>query len=109
MRALRARGDDVLFGAESLSGMDDPDVLARATAESRVLITLDRDFGDLVFQREQAAPNGIIYIRAKGSSDEEFGAQLIAYLTENEAEIAECLTVIEPDEIRRRPIGSPLA
>ena len=37
--------------------------IARALADERVLITCDRDFGELVFQRGAAAPPAIIYVR----------------------------------------------
>lgn len=49
-RALREDGHDVLDLVES-GGADEPDedVLARAAAERRILITIDKDFGELIF------------------------------------------------------------
>jgi predicted nuclease of predicted toxin-antitoxin system len=44
---MRDRGFDVdTVLDESLGGRNDPDVLAAATAEGRMLLTLDRGFGD---------------------------------------------------------------
>jgi predicted nuclease of predicted toxin-antitoxin system len=47
-RALTGRGHDVdTVTAEGLTGAGDPDVVAAAAAEARVLITLDRGMGDI--------------------------------------------------------------
>ena len=48
IRALRVAGHNVLAIAESAPGARDEAVIARALAEGRVLITEDRDFGELV-------------------------------------------------------------
>lgn len=47
-RALTGRGHDVdTVTTEGLTGAGDPDVVAAAAAEARVLITLDRGMGDI--------------------------------------------------------------
>jgi predicted nuclease of predicted toxin-antitoxin system len=47
-RALSGCGHDVdTVTAEGLTGAADPDVVAAATTEARVLITLDRGMGDI--------------------------------------------------------------
>jgi predicted nuclease of predicted toxin-antitoxin system len=60
---LRQHGHDVLWIRESAPGSADEDVLARAHRENRVLITFDKDFGRLVFQRGAPASHGIILFR----------------------------------------------
>ena len=47
VRALRAAGHDVYSATESSAGAPDELLLARADAERRLLITFDRDFGEL--------------------------------------------------------------
>jgi hypothetical protein len=44
---LRAAGFDVAWIAESLPGAADAEVLARALATDRLLLTEDKDFGEL--------------------------------------------------------------
>ncbi|MBI2803058.1 MAG: DUF5615 family PIN-like protein [Gammaproteobacteria bacterium] len=61
--SLRAFGFDVSSGAEEQPGAPDTEVFARAVAESRVLITFDRDYGELIFGAGHAAPPGIVYLR----------------------------------------------
>jgi predicted nuclease of predicted toxin-antitoxin system len=60
---LRKRGHDVLWIRESAPGSPDSDVLARAYAENRLLITFDKDFGDLVFHHGAKTAHGIILFR----------------------------------------------
>ena len=47
---LRADGDDVVYVLESLRGANDDDILARAFAENRLLLTEDKDFEELVYR-----------------------------------------------------------
>ena len=56
---MRSAGHDVVYVAESAAGLTDDQVLALANAEGRVLVTGDKDFGELVFRR-RAATHGII-------------------------------------------------
>jgi predicted nuclease of predicted toxin-antitoxin system len=51
---LRRVGHDVLAVAEAMPQADDPDILIRAEAEERILVTNDKDFGDLAFRNGQA-------------------------------------------------------
>ena len=44
--ALRERGHDVIWVRTDTPGSTDEDILARAGAEERVLITFDKDFGE---------------------------------------------------------------
>ncbi|HVT82504.1 MAG TPA: DUF5615 family PIN-like protein [Phycisphaerae bacterium] len=46
---LRGAGVDVLSVMETLRGASDEVILARANAESRVILTKDMDFGEMIF------------------------------------------------------------
>jgi predicted nuclease of predicted toxin-antitoxin system len=59
---LRSLGQDVLYVAEAAAGLDDADVIALALHERRILLTEDKDFGDLVFRRERRVP-GVVLMR----------------------------------------------
>jgi predicted nuclease of predicted toxin-antitoxin system len=45
--ALREEGHDVVWIRTDAPGSSDEQVLARAQAENRVLVTFDKDFGEL--------------------------------------------------------------
>ncbi len=51
---LRGKGHDVLEARERSPDPGDEELLAQAHSESRVLVTLDKDFGVLVFAKGQA-------------------------------------------------------
>src|SRR2546428_4038205 len=61
--AARAEGHDMAWMAELAPGDPDERVLARALAEGRVLVTFDKDFGELVFRRGRDASRGVILLR----------------------------------------------
>jgi len=46
VRALRGAGHDVLWARKEMPGASDEDVMARAAAEQRLLLTFDTDFAD---------------------------------------------------------------
>ncbi len=60
--ALRKVGYDVLYVLESKPGATDDEVLALAFDERRILLTEDKDFGELVYRLKKPA-HGIILIR----------------------------------------------
>jgi hypothetical protein len=60
---LRDLGHDVLSVKESMTGSDDAAILARAVSEQRVLITFDKDFGELAFRSHLPASCGVILFR----------------------------------------------
>ena len=60
VRALRAAAHDVYSATESAPGAPDEALLARADAEHRLLITFDRDFGDLALRLRRGAAGGIV-------------------------------------------------
>jgi len=49
---LRAAGHDVVWSGDWPADPGDEDILAHALAEGRVLVTLDKDFGELAIVRE---------------------------------------------------------
>ena len=53
---LRRAGHDVVYMAEIAPAASDAAVLARAQQDSRLLLTEDKDFGDLVFRRGGPVP-----------------------------------------------------
>lgn len=59
---LRGRGEDVEYVAEAHASASDQRLLERAQAEQRVLITDDRDFGELVYHRRLNS-HGVILVR----------------------------------------------
>ena len=66
--ALREQGHDVAWMVTAAPGSGDPEVLLRAQAEARVLMTFDKDFGELAFRYGLPASSGVILFRVKTQS-----------------------------------------
>lgn len=60
--ALSRRGHDVSWVGEDFTGIQDAAVMAQAEHEGRILVTKDKDFGELVFKSGHAH-NGVILLR----------------------------------------------
>ncbi|MGT2438488.1 DUF5615 family PIN-like protein [Bradyrhizobium betae] len=62
VRGLRGTGHDVRYIAEFAASLSDVEVIALASREGRLLLTADKDFGELVFRRGKAVP-GLVLLR----------------------------------------------
>lgn len=61
---LRSRGFDVTWAAEIQPRATDEEVLRQSTAEDRILITADKDFGEMCF-RQGLPASGVVLLRAR--------------------------------------------
>ena len=96
--------DVVLVAGLGLSRAQDREILRVAQEQNRVMVTRDRDFGNLVFVREVSA--GVIYLRVLPSTLNAVHAELERVLNlHTETELAQAFVVIEPGghRIRRLP------
>ncbi len=59
---LRAQNHEVFSVFEQSRGMNDEDIIQKAASENRVLITNDKDFGDMVY-RDGRLHKGVILLR----------------------------------------------
>ncbi len=100
---LRADGHLVeAAGAES-AGAPDDDVLARAASSGRVLITADKDFGELVYRLGRAHA-GVMLLRLPGVAAAERAELVSSVCRERTPELPGNFTVIERNMVRvRRP------
>jgi predicted nuclease of predicted toxin-antitoxin system len=99
---LRERGHVVEALAETAPGMPDDAILARADIGSWVLLTYDRDFGDLIFNRGMPCPAGIIYSRLERPKPEVLLKRLEALI--EAGFVVGQFTVIDRDNERSKPL-----
>jgi hypothetical protein len=100
--AIRAEGLDVVWVAELSPGIPDDEVLALAERQDRVLITLDKGFGELAVTRPLVAC-GIILVRPP-LEPPAAAATRIATLIASRRDWPGRLSVIEPGRLRQRPL-----
>ena len=101
--ALRERGHNVAWVRSVAPGSNDLQVIARAQAENRVLVTFDKDFGELAFRSGLPASSGIILFRISMSSPTYVARVAVAAL-ESRADWADHFSVVEDDRIRMTPL-----
>jgi predicted nuclease of predicted toxin-antitoxin system len=63
-------------------GANDEIVLTLAQQDDRVLITFDKDFGELVFRRGLAGSRGVILLRPRLRSPEIVSAFIVSVLSQ---------------------------
>ena len=106
IQALRTGGHDVLAASETMARARDREVLARAGAEGRVLVTFDRDFGALAFTRGVSAPAGIVLLRFVPVTPEEPATVLLDLLGDSGLTFSGKFTVVDRERVRQRSLQS---
>jgi predicted nuclease of predicted toxin-antitoxin system len=103
VRELRNRGHDVLWAKESMPGATDVAVLSLAQAEKRVVLTHDKDFGELAFRYGLPADCGVLLARPSGDSPQSDADQLIAII-ESRDDWPGNFSVVSQGRLRMRPL-----
>jgi len=103
IRELRQRGHDLLSVKESMRSERDDVILARAQAEQRVVVTHDKDFGELAFRSGLSASCGVILFRLSGT-DPTTDNQRILEAVESRTDWAGHFSVVTENRIRMRPL-----
>lgn len=98
---LREEGHEVAWIAEETPGQADDAVLARAYGEGVVLVTADKDFGELVYRRRRPHA-GVLLLRLSGV-DEATRCELVSQLIgERGADLSGAFSVLDRDALRIR-------
>lgn len=103
--ALREAGYDVLWIRETAPGIADPEVLARAVQAERILLTFDKDFGELAYRAGLPASCGIILLHILMPSST-YVAKLALEALNSRQDWAGHFSVIEEHRIRNIVVDS---
>ena len=99
---LRRDGHLVSYIAEMDAGISDESVLELANRQNALLLTCDKDFGELVF-REKRLTQGVVLVRLAGLSSETKAAMVASAVAKHGAELSQTFTVISRKLVRIRP------
>jgi predicted nuclease of predicted toxin-antitoxin system len=100
---VRLAGHEVVSIADAAPGVADEWVLKHASGMDTLLLTADKDFGELVY-RQRLAHCGVILLRQAGLSISARCDAVVSVLGSHANELATAFTVIAPDSVRiRRP------
>jgi len=102
---LRSNGHSVLFIAELVPGIDDEAVLARSRESNAVLLTADKDFGELVF-RQGLIHSGVVLVRLAGLKPETKADLVATAFQEHADELQQGFAVLSRQalRVRKRPL-----
>jgi len=99
IRALRENGHSVVAIIDVANGATDDEVLERAFNEKRVLVTEDRDFGELVYGRGQSSA-GVILVRFPSRARQSKPTTVVEAVAKLGDRLRSSFTVIEPGRVR---------
>lgn len=98
---LRAAGHDVICAGDWPIDPGDEEIISRAASERRILVTLDKDFGELVVvhRRPHAGIVRLVGFRASAQ-----GPKAVEVLDAYAPELADgAIVTAEPGRVRVRP------
>ena len=105
IRELRRLGHDVSSVKESMRGATDREVLEHARQDNRLVVTFDKDFGELAYRARLPVGSGIILFRLSGPSPEIDNARALTAL-ESGIDWSGSFAVVTDERIRVRPLPS---
>jgi len=101
--SLREDGHDVLYVSESKAGAFDDEILSDAREQERILITEDKDFGELVYRLRKPA-YGIVLLRVDVNERHIKWPRLKKLIDEYPTRLEGHLTVVDAQKFRFRPL-----
>jgi Domain of unknown function (DUF5615) len=101
---LKSAGHDVVWLRTAAPGASDPEVLARAARDARILLTFDKDFGELARASTLPATCGVILFRIPMPRPRDLGPHLADLITARD-DWAGHFSVVEPGRVRMRALA----
>ncbi|HUS45272.1 MAG TPA: DUF5615 family PIN-like protein [Phycisphaerae bacterium] len=104
VETLRRENHDVAWVRRDAPGATDRKVLARARAGNRLLLTFDKDFGELAFREGLPTPScGVILLRLGDATPARLAEKVTAVLG-SRGDWGGHFSVIEEDHVRMTPL-----
>ena len=104
VRRLRFSDYDVKAVVEDMSGAVDREIIRLASAEERILITEDKDFGEWVYAHKTIT-TGVILIRYPTAARKSMIEGIVQLVDKHGYTLSGKFTVLEPGRARIRDIG----
>ena len=101
--ALADAGHDIVWVRLAAPGIADAEVLATTAREQRILLTFDKDFGELAARSRLPPESGVILLRLPAPRSAAAAQRLLARIVERH-DWSGHFSVIEPSRIRMRQL-----
>ncbi len=98
---LRKNGLTVFSIREASPGISDEEVVAIAQETGRIILTFDKDYGEIIFRHGLSAPPAVIFFRTKGAHPEWSGERLLEFLDDGKV-FASAFSIVEHLTLRQR-------
>lgn len=105
VQRLRQDGHQVWYVAEMAPSISDDVVLETANREAALLITADKDFGEMIFRLRRFSA-GIILVRLTGVSPSRKASIVAITLKQHLEELVGNFSVISPGSFRTRLLST---
>jgi predicted nuclease of predicted toxin-antitoxin system len=99
VRALRSAEHDVIAIAEVSPREEDDDVREMAVKDERILITEDKDFGQLVYA-DLRRTGGVIFIRFPARARRNLAETVVEVVRQRGRRLIGTFTVLQPGRVR---------
>lgn len=101
VQQLRETGHEVFYAAESSPGVSDEWLLGSALGAEALLLTNDKDFGELVY-RQKRLTHGVVLLRLAGLPNSSKAKLVCTSVAKHGGEMLGSFTVISPGSVRVR-------
>lgn len=98
---LRENNYSVNYVAEFQPSIPDKEILQIANQKNAIIITSDKDFGELVF-RQRLINSGVILLRLHGLNPETKAATVINFIDKHSEQMLNSFSVISKEAVRIR-------
>ena len=104
VRALRDAGHDVYSATESGPGAPDLAHIERAMSEDRLIVTFDRDFGELAVRGTHKPRAGVLLLRITPKNAQEITQLVLGLIARTDVEWRDRISVVDDTHVRQRRI-----
>jgi len=104
VRLIRENGYRISSIMEDSPGIKDEEVLKIAASNDQLILTFDRDYGELIFRKKLPIPGGIVYYRITPLSPKEPALLLFEMMKLPGFDLNGMFTTVERDRMRQRPL-----
>ena len=100
---LESAGHDVVWLRNAAPGASDPEVLAWAVREARILLNFDKDFGELARAATLPRTCGVVLFRIPVPNPRDVGRRLVDLIAARD-DWAGHFSLVEPGRVRMRAL-----